>query len=61
MSPELVAVLAQILAQQALVLGMQADNAARAAVGGEPAYFGADFGRHAAELERLGESARLLA
>jgi hypothetical protein len=60
-SPELVAVLAQILAQQALVLGMQADNKQREAVGGSMAYTGADFGVHAAELERLAQAARALA
>lgn len=60
MSPELVSVLAQILAQQALVLGMQADNAARAANGVGPCYFGADFGAQASELQRLGDSARML-
>jgi hypothetical protein len=60
-SPELVSVLAQILAQQAMVLGMQADNAHRAAIGDVPTWTGADFAGPAAELDRLAASARMLA
>jgi hypothetical protein len=59
-SPELVSVLAQIMAQQALVLGMQADNMQRAACGATMAWTGVDFAVPAAELERLSQSARLL-
>jgi hypothetical protein len=61
MTPELVAVLARIMAQQALVLGMQADNMARAACGAPPCWTSADFAGPAVELERLAESARMLA
>ena len=61
MSPELVSVLAQIMAQQALVLGMHADNAHRAAIGDVPTWTGIDFSGPATELERLAASARMLA
>lgn len=60
MTPELVAVLAQIMAQQALVLGMQADNMHRAAIGDVPTWTAADFSMPATELERLAASARML-
>jgi hypothetical protein len=61
MSPELVSVLAQIFAQQAIVLSMQADNMQRAACDQSMAWTGADFAAPTEELERLSQSARLLA
>lgn len=60
MSPELVSVLAQIMAQQAIVLGMQADNMQRAAIGASMCWTAADFAGPAAELDRLSDSARML-
>ena len=60
MSPELVSVLAQIFAQQAIVLSMQADNMQRAAIGMGMAWTGADFAGPTTELERLAASARML-
>ena len=60
MSPELVSVLARIFAQQALVLGMQADNMQREAIGASMAWTLADFAGPSAELDRLSESARML-
>lgn len=61
MTPELVAVLAQIFAQQAIVLGMQADNMQRAAIGDSMSWTGADFAGPATELDRLAQSARMQA
>lgn len=60
MSPELVSILAQIMVQQATVLGMQADNMQREAIGDSMAWTGADFAGPAIEMERLSESARML-
>lgn len=60
MSPELVSVLAQVMAQQAVVLGMQADNMQRAAIGESMAWTAADFAGPAIELDRLSVSARML-
>ena len=60
MSPELVSVFAQIFAQQAIVLGMQADNMHRAALDQSMCWTGADFAGPADELGRLAESARML-
>ena len=59
MSPYHLSILAQIMAQQALVLGMQADNMQRAAIGDSMSWTAADFAGPAAELERLAEAARL--
>lgn len=61
MSAELVAVLAQIMACQAQMLGMQADNMQRQAVGQSMVWSGSDFAVAEAELARLADSARLLA
>lgn len=61
MSPELVSVLAQIFAQQAIVLSMQADNMQREACGQSMAWSSADFAGPTEELTRLAQSARLLA
>lgn len=60
MSAELVSVLAQIFAQQAIVVSMQADNMQRAAIGASMCWTGADFAGPTTELERLAQSARLL-
>jgi hypothetical protein len=61
MTPELVAVLARIMAQQAQVLGLQADNAGHVSAGLPPPWRAMDFAVHATELERLADSARMLA
>lgn len=60
MSAELVSILAQIFAQQAIVLSMQADNMQREACGHSMAWTGADFAPPTEELARLAQSARLL-
>ena len=60
MSPELVSVLAQIFAQQAIVLSMQADNMQRAACDQSMCWTSADFAAPTEELSRLAASARLL-
>ena len=59
MTPQLLSIMAQILACQAQVLGMQADNMQRAAIGDSMVWTGADFAGPAAELERLSEAAKL--
>ena len=61
MSAELVSILAQIMACQAQVLGMQADNMQREACGESMAWVFDDFAVTEAELSRLAASARLLA
>ena len=53
MSPQLVGLLAAIFAGQARVLGMQAQNAHRAACGDSPAYTDEAFSIEAAHLDRL--------
>ncbi len=60
MSPELVSVLAQIFAQQAIVLSMQADNMQRAACDQSMCWTSADFAGPTEELARLAQSARQL-
>ncbi len=50
-------ILAEIMAQQAQVLAMQADNQYRSVMGESPAYTGADFGHHASILEGLAQEA----
>lgn len=57
MNAEHLHILAEIFAQNALVLGMHADNSAREAVGNSPAWTGKDFVYHANELELLGQRA----
>lgn len=59
MSPELVSILAQIMAQQGYILSMQADNMQRAAIGASMAWTSADFSGPTMELERLAAAARL--
>lgn len=58
MSAQLVAVLAVILAEQARVAGMQAENACRAAVGESPAYGEDQFSEVADCLVQLSIEAR---
>lgn len=57
MNAEQLHILAEIFAQNALVLGMHADNAAREAVGNSPAWVAKDFAYYANELELLGQRA----
>jgi hypothetical protein len=49
--------LARIMAQQALVLGMTADNQYREACGESPAWNYSDFSREADELLRISQEA----
>ena len=58
MSPQLVAILAEIFAAQARVLGMHADNQSRQSSGDAPAYVEQDFAYEAAGLAHLAEAAR---
>lgn len=58
MSPQLVAILAEIFAAQARVLGMHADNQSRQANGDAPAYLGSEFTYEANGLAHLAEAAR---
>lgn len=60
MSNEQLQLLALIYANQAYVLGMQAENACREARGDSPAWNYADFSRQATELEELANRARHL-
>lgn len=60
MSPQLVSLLAQIFAQQAIVVSMQADNMQRAVCGESMAWSSGDFAAPTDELARLAEYARLL-
>lgn len=60
MSNEQLQIMALILARNAYVLGMQADNAFRAAINESPAWNYSDFSREAAELEELANRARHL-
>jgi len=60
MGNEQLQVLALIMANNAYVLGMQADNAYRAALGESPAWNYSDFSRQAVELEELANRARHL-
>lgn len=53
MNSQLVGILAAIYASNARVLGMQAENAHRAACGESPAYGEEAFGIEATHLERL--------
>jgi hypothetical protein len=58
MNPMLVAILAQITASQARVLGMAASNAHWAAIGQSPAYDEQAFRAEADHLEALANDAR---
>lgn len=59
MSPQLLAIQAEIFAAQARVLGMQAENDQRKACGDSPAYREDDFSNEASGLQHLAEAARI--
>ena len=58
MTPELIRIYAAVIAEQARLLAMQAENQQRAALGHSMAYVEEDFGYVAAELDRLSTQAR---
>lgn len=60
MSNEQLQIMALILANNAYVLGMQADNARSQATGDQPKWDYDDFSRQASELEELANRARHL-
>lgn len=57
MNGEQLSILAKIMERQAYVLGMQAENQYRQAIGESPAWNYADFSREAIELAALSEKA----
>ncbi|PYD05899.1 hypothetical protein DND90_21365 [Pseudomonas syringae pv. maculicola] len=57
MSNEQLRILAEILASQARIIGMQANNQAWAARGDSPCYDEGDFEHEACKLELLGQEA----
>lgn len=57
MSNQQLQILALIMANNAYVLGMQADNARSAACGDHPKWDYSDFARQASELEELASKA----
>lgn len=57
MSNEQLQIMALIMANNAYVLGMQADNARSAACGDHPKWDYSDFARQASELESLASRA----
>lgn len=58
MSPQLVSILAQVLASDARVQGMMAENATREGGGNSPAYGQVAFDHEAAHLDMLATDAR---
>lgn len=61
MNPNLIAILAEIHAAQARVLGMHAENQCRESSGDAPAYVARDFNYEATGLEHLAQAARSFA
>lgn len=57
MSNEQLQILALIMANNAYILGMQADNARSAACGDHPKWDYSDFARQASDLEELASKA----